>query len=181
MLDHREEFSGQTFHFVDPEPVELADLILTIKNHLQVKHPRKVYVPYSVAQTGRKIVRIFIRLFTKMGLRATLPPELMFLGAFYRTQTLSGEKLSQSSFVDPMPEETVYSRLPEMIYYYLTRWSHQNLITTFNEELEFDISIQNDFQQNPQKLLDSIHLDATAPFEIDNPETECRPNANTRN
>jgi hypothetical protein len=122
-----------------------------------------------------------LRLLRKIGLKATLPPELMFLGAFYRTQTLSCELLSESSFVDPMPEETVYTRLPEMIYYYLTRWSHQNLITTFDEELELDISIQNDFKLNPQKLLESIHLEATAPFIEGSPEGECPTNLRASN
>lgn len=175
MIDNREEFGGKTYHFVDPEPVELGDLILTIKTHLHVKSPRKVYVPYSVARTGSNTVRIMLRLLRKVGLQASLPPELMFLGAFYRTQTLSNELLRNSSFVDPMPEETVYSRLPEMIYYYLTRWSHQNLITTFDEELKIDVSIKNDFKLNPQKLLESIHLDAATPFLAEDPESECPP------
>lgn len=169
MLDHREEFGCQTYHFVDPEPVELADLIMTIKSHLQLKSPRNIYVPYSVARTGKKSVQVILRLLTKIGLKATLPPELMFLGAFYRTQTLSCEKLENSSFVDPMPEETVYSRLPEMIIYYLNRWAHQNLITTFDEKVEFDSQIHEDFKHNPMDLLNNIHRDATGPFDPDIP------------
>jgi len=165
MLDNREEFGGKTYHFVDRDPVELGELILSIKSYLQLKSPRKIYVPYSVAHTGRKTVGIILRILTKIGLKATLPPELMFLGAFYRTQALSCERLDTSSFVDPMPDENVHSRLPEMIEYYLTRWSHQNLITTFDEKLDFDNSIGNDFKENPQALLESIHLDAASPFE----------------
>ena len=93
----------------------------------------------------------------------------MFLGAFYRTQTLSSEQLFNSSFVDPMPEETVYPRLPEMIIYYLNRWAHQNLITTFDEKIEFDKQIHEDFKHNPMALLESIHRDATTPFDPDTP------------
>ena len=167
MLDHREEFGGQTYHFVDREPVELADLILTIRSHLQLKRPRRIFVPYSLARTGKKSVQVILRLLTKIGLKATLPPELMFLGAFYRTQTLSCEKLSSSSFVDPMPEETVYTRLTDMIPYYLSRWTHQNLITTFDEKIEFDQQIREDFMHNPAALIESIHKDATAPFAPD--------------
>lgn len=167
MLENREEFGGQTVHFVDREPVELADLIMTIRSHLQLKSPRKVFVPYSVARTGKKSIQIILRLLTKVGLKATLPPELMFLGAFYRTQTLSCEKLDNSSYVDPRPEETVYTRLPEMIIYYLTRWTHQNLITTFDEKIEFDSQIHEEFQHNPTALLDSIHRDATSRFDPD--------------
>jgi len=164
MLDNRDEFSGNTYNFVDREPVELADLILKIKSDLMLKSPRELYVPYSIASTGKKSVKVILRMLTKIGLKATLPPELMFLNAFYRTQTLSGKKLEESSFIDPMPNETVYSRLPEMLMYYLTRWSQQNLITTFDEKLKFDSSIKDDFKNNPQALLDAIHQDATAPF-----------------
>ncbi len=165
MLDNREEFSGNTYHFVDQEPVELSKLILTIKSHLNLKSPRKIYVPYTIARTGKKSVKVILRLLTKIGLKASLPPELMFLSAFYRTQTLSGKRLEESSFVDPMPDETVFTRLPEMIIYYLTRWRHQNLISTFDRKLvQLDTSIENDFKNDPQALLESIHRDATTPF-----------------
>ncbi len=165
MLDNREEFSGKTYHFVDSEPVELSRLILTIKSHLNLKNPKEIYVPYTVARTGKKSVRVILRLLTKIGLRATLPPELIFLRSFYQTQTLSGKRLEESSFLDPMPDETIFTRLPEMTNYYLTRWSNQNLISSSAEKLlEFDTSIESDFKYNPEALLDSIHKDATAPF-----------------
>ncbi len=167
MLDHRKEFGGQTYHFVDREPVELAHLIMTIRSHLQLKSPRNICIPYSMARTGKKSIQVILRLLTKIGLKASLPPELMFLGAFYRTQTLSCEKLQNSSFEDPMPDETVYTRLAEMIPYYLTRWTHQNLITTFDEKIEFDEQIRQDFMHNPAALIESIHQDSTGPFEPD--------------
>jgi GlcNAc-P-P-Und epimerase len=88
----------------------------------------------------------------------------MFLGAFYRTQTLSCRRLAESSFVDPFPEETVYNRLPIILSYYLQRWSQQNLITSFDDRFHFDNTVRHDFKHNPQVLLDSIHGDATAPF-----------------
>jgi nucleoside-diphosphate-sugar epimerase len=34
MLNNRQEFGGNTYHFVDRDPVELARLILTVKSHL---------------------------------------------------------------------------------------------------------------------------------------------------
>jgi nucleoside-diphosphate-sugar epimerase len=179
MLENRAEFSSKTFHFVDPEPVELAQLILTIKSYLKLSSPRKIYIPYSVARTGKRSVRIILRMLTKIGLKATLPPELMFLGAFYRTQTLSCARLQASSFVDPMPDETVFTRLPEMITYYLNRWSYQNLITTFDEKLDFDISIRNDFINNPTALLESIHNDATNPFFQPSAADDKQPTSNT--
>jgi len=164
MLENRQEFSGRTFHFVDKNPVVLADLIMQIKSQLNLSRPKEIYVPYTIARTGKSSVRVLLRLLTSVGLKATLPPELMFLGAFYRTQTLSAERLGSSSFIDPFPDENVYSRLPEMIKYYLNRWSQQNLITSFDEKLHFDSCIHNDFKSNPQALLDAIHCDATSPF-----------------
>lgn len=159
MLDNRSEFSGNTYHFVDKEPVELADLIRTIKSHLALSSPRELYIPYSVARTGKKAVKVILRLLTKVGLKATLPPELMFLNAFYRTQTLSSERLQASSFVDPTPDETIYTRIPDMVIYYLTRWSHQNMITTFDEKLNFETSIENDFQKIIDRMLDLSALE----------------------
>jgi nucleoside-diphosphate-sugar epimerase len=170
MLENRAEFSGKTLHFVDPQPVELADLILTIRNQLHLKRPKKIFVPYTLAKTGKNSVRVILRLLTRLGMKATLPQELMFLGSFYRTQTLSCRRLAESSFVDPFPEETVYSRLPVILRYYLQRWSQQNLITSFDDRFQFDNTIKHDFKHNPQALLDSIHGDATAPFEdLDDP------------
>ncbi len=172
MLENRDEFSGRTLHFVDPQPVELAELILTIRNQLHLKQPKQIFVPYSLAKTGKSSVRVILRLLTRLGVKASLPPELMFLGAFYRTQTLSCRRLAESSFVDPFPEETVYTRLPEILNYYLRRWSQQNLITSFDDRFHFDDTVRHDFKHNPQALLDSIHGDATAPFqEQDDPES----------
>jgi len=135
VLLNRQEFSGETYHFVDKDPVELANLILTIKSYLEVKTPREIYVPYPVATIGKKTMEVLLKVFSKVGLKATLPAELMFLESFYKTQTLSSEKLRLSSFLDPMPEETIYTKLPALVIYYLTRWSHQNLISTFSESM----------------------------------------------
>ena len=164
MLENRAEFTNKTYHFVDKNPVELAHLILTIKSHLQLKSPRELYIPYTLARAGQRGAKIFLRTMTRMGIKATLPPELMFLSSFYKTQTLSCDQLESSSFKDPAPDETIYTRLPEMITYYLTRWSQQNLITRHDDKLKFDNTIKIDFEENPQTLPDDIHFDATAPF-----------------
>jgi len=164
VLDNREEFSGKSYNFADPEPVELPKLILTIKSYLQLSTPREVYIPYPVARTGKKMMAALLRILRKFGLKASLPPELIFISHFYKTQTLNTRRLQESSFVDPLPGETVYTRLPEMIIYYLTRWGHENLISTYNEELMLDRSIAEDFIHHPGELLQTIHLDSTAPF-----------------
>jgi nucleoside-diphosphate-sugar epimerase len=166
MLNNRPEFGGNTYHFVDRDPVELGRLILTIKSHLGLSRPKELYIPYTVARAGKRGVNVIQRMLTGIGLKTILPPELMFLGAFYRTQTLSGERLAASSFIDPLPEETVFSRLPEMITYYLTRWSLQNLISNFDEKLSgLDASIKHSFTYHPQALLDAIHQTAVEPFQ----------------
>ncbi|MCX5869641.1 MAG: NAD-dependent epimerase/dehydratase family protein [Deltaproteobacteria bacterium] len=164
VLLNRQEFAGETYHFVDRDPVELAHLILTIKSYLEVKRPREIYVPYPVATIGKKTMEILLKVFSKIGLKASLPAELMFLESFYKTQTLSSEKLRQSSFHDPMPEETIYTKLPALVIYYLTRWSHQNLISTFSESMIQTTVMDIDFQQAPQTLLNSIHHDSISPF-----------------
>ncbi len=45
ILTHREEFSRQTYHFVDKESVAFDDLALTIRAYLELKKPREIYVP----------------------------------------------------------------------------------------------------------------------------------------
>ncbi|MEJ2731768.1 MAG: SDR family oxidoreductase [Deltaproteobacteria bacterium] len=166
MLNNRQEFGGNIYHFVDREPVEFVRLILSIKSHLGVSRPKEFYIPYTIARTGRSGVKYIQRMLTSIGLKTILPAELMFLRALYRTQTLSGERLAASSFIDPLPEETVFSRLPEMIAYYLTRWSLQNLISDFDDKLTgLDASIKNNFRYNPQVLLDAIHLGAAEPLQ----------------
>lgn len=164
ILLNRQEFSGETYHFVDKEPVELANLILTIKSYLELKTPREIFIPYPVATIGKKTMEMLLKVFAKIGLKASLPPELMFLESFYKTQTLSSRKLQLSSFLDPMPEETIYTRLPALVIYYLTRWSHQNLISTFSESMIKETSMDIGFKHEPHALLDSIHQDSILPF-----------------
>ncbi len=164
MLENRAEFGNKTFHFVDQNPVDLANLILTIKSYLQQSSPREIYIPYWLAKFGKKCVVSLFRLFRKFGLKATLPPELMFLNSFYRTQTLSSDKLQNSSFIDPLPEESIYTRLPDLVTYYLTRWSHQNLIATHKETPKMDKTVEEAFRNDPQSLVDSLHTKGIAPF-----------------
>ncbi len=164
LLDNRDEYSGKSYHFVDTEPVELSDLILKIKSYLQLSSPKEIYIPYQAAKIGKKGLTLLLKMLSRFGLKADLPPELMFLGHFYKTQVLSNRRLRDSSFIDPFPEETVYTRLPEMIIYYLTRWALQNLIDTYDEEYRPDGHVYKDFCDNPVELLDSMHKDATTPF-----------------
>ncbi|MBW2683180.1 MAG: epimerase, partial [Deltaproteobacteria bacterium] len=105
-----------------------------------------------------------LRFLRKFGLKADLPAELMFLDNFYKSQSLSAARLEASSFVDPMPEETIFTRLPGLVIYYLTRWSHQNLITTYDETFDFKGSVEDDFVHNPMKLLESVHAKSIGPF-----------------
>ncbi len=164
MIENRKEFSGITCHFIDRNPVDLASLILTIKSYLQLKTPREIYVPYIMASFGKKGIVFLLRFLRKFGLKADLPAELMFLDNFYKSQSLSAARLEASSFVDPMPEETIFTRLPGLVIYYLTRWSHQNLITTYDETFDFKGSVEDDFVHNPMKLLESVHAKSIGPF-----------------
>ncbi|HEB68809.1 MAG TPA: SDR family oxidoreductase [Desulfobulbus sp.] len=157
LLNNRKEFSGQAYNFADPEPVDLSHLILTIKALLDLKTPRKVYLPLPIARTGKNMISWFIGKLNRIGIEARMPGELMFLESFYKSQTLSTKKLLQSSYQDPQPEATIYSELPALIEYYLTRWEHLNLITTFNTEFYSPKNNLDDFKTDPAKLLAAVH------------------------
>jgi GlcNAc-P-P-Und epimerase len=163
-LANRAEFSGKTYNFVDRNPVDLANLILTIKAYLQLNQPKEIYVPFWMASSGKKCLDTLLRVLRRIGLKATMPPELMFLDNFYKPQTLSPKKLQESSFVDPMPEETIFTRLPELVVYYLTRWSHENLISTFRESFDKEKSLNHTFSHNPEYLVDAVHSQGIGPF-----------------
>lgn len=164
ILNNREEFKGETYHFVDKNPVDLATLILTIKSYLNLDKPREIFVPFSIANYGKKCIDLVLKGVRKLGIQAAIPPELMFLDSLYKPQTLSAEKLNSSSFVDPMPEETIFTRLPELVIYYLSRWTHENLITTFKEILDEE-SVEDIFDQDPKRLLDLVHAQGLQPYE----------------
>lgn len=157
IIDRREEFSGHIYHFVDPEPVELARLILTIKSHIGLQTPKNLCVPYALAHTGKTCVRWIVKRMNRIGIEARIPAELMFMKNFYQSQTLSSEKLAASSYLDPDPDVTIFTELPAMIEYYLTRWKHLNLLAILAEE---PIDHQNEamaFQHSPESLLDALH------------------------
>ncbi len=157
ILNNREEFSGQTYNFADPESVELDHLILTIRDLLGLKRPRNIYLPYPLALTGKKVISWFVGKLNRIGIEARMPGELQFLEKFYTSQTLSAKKLLQSSYQDPNPHATIYNELPELIEYYITRWEHLNLISTFNKEFYTPKNGLGDFTENPNKLLRDIH------------------------
>lgn len=164
VLDHREEFSRETYNFVDKDPVEMADLILTIRSYLEVRRPREIYVPYPIIRSGKVFLQWLASILNWFGISVRLPPELIFLEHFYKSQTLSSQKLRDSSFVDPFPRETIYAALPRLVVYYLERWGHLNLITTFNEEFLGKFELEDDFVHHPRNLLNSFHADSLAPF-----------------
>ena len=165
ILDKREEFSGQTYNFVDKEPVELVALIKAIKSYLDVKAPREIYVPYPLAKTGRTFISWLIKRLGKTGVEIRLPAELMFMKNFYEIQTLSIEKLEKSSYQDLTPDVTVFTELTSMIYYYLLRWKHLNRITTFDDGFEDSSKPAGEFMNSPETLLETINKYSHKPLE----------------
>ncbi len=165
ILLHRQEFSGQIYHFADKAPVPLDDLILTIRSYLEVKSPREVYVPYPLVIAGKFFLEKAAAMLGWFGINARLPPEYMFLREAYRPQVLSTKKLQESSFIDPAPHENIYTRLPRLIIYYMTRWAHLNLITRFRDEF-IGNDLEQEFLCRPDELLHSIHEDSTAPWPV---------------
>jgi len=101
---------------------------------------------------------------------------MIFLENFYKTQTLSCDKLKNSSFVDPNPQATIFTELPSLIKYYLARWEHLNLFSSFRSK-DFEISHPDQiktgpeveqataFMNSPRKLLHSTHKDGIAPLQ----------------
>jgi len=157
ILENRDEFTGQAYNFADKEPVELIALIKAIKTYLDVKAPREIYIPYPLANTGKTFVKWLIKRFGRLGVEIRLPAELQFMKNFYETQTLSLDKLEESSYRDEEPEVTVFTELTSIIYYYLIRWKHLNRITTFNEELKGSSKPADEFLESPEALLDTVN------------------------
>jgi hypothetical protein len=162
VIRNRQEFGGQTVHFVDRQPVELAKLILTTKSYLGLSTPKEIYVPYTISKIGKMGLLWLIRKLGRIGVVSKMPAELIFMENFYQTQTLSARKLMESSFGDPLPEVTVYSEIPALIEYYITRWEHLNLISTYNVGY-FDPKKRAElFLNSPEEMLASIHHDSFA-------------------
>lgn len=164
MLNNRDKYSGQTYNFVDRQPVELSRLILTIKSYMKLNMPKEIYLPYLLAVTVKSFIAQIIKGLIKIGIETKMPGELMFLDNFYKSQTLSSEKLDKSGFVDPAPESTIYSELPDLIQYYLTRWEHLNLITRYNKEFFDPKRWGEEFLHSPATLIESIHNGIVDPF-----------------
>ncbi len=165
ILEHRDEFSGQLYHFVDPEPVELARLILTIKSYMEINTPKEIYIPYSLAKLGKAGMEWVIKVLRRIGMKAQLPAELLFLENFYKTQTLSSEKLQQSSFVSPNPDATIFSELPSLIDYYLSRWEHLNILaSSVNKDFVCPNNKSEEFLNSPKQLLDKTHKEGITPL-----------------
>ncbi len=163
-LQNRAEFSGQIYNFVDSEPVELVQLIGTIKNFLGVNKPRNIFLPLPVAKFGANCLNSLLKALIRIGIEAKMPAELMFLDQFYETQTLDAAKLQNSSFRDPWPEQTIFSKLPEIIEYYISRWEHRNLISGYNDDFFVPSEDVQQFINKPQDLLQQIHNGDFTPF-----------------
>jgi nucleoside-diphosphate-sugar epimerase len=165
LLNHREEFSGQLYHFVDSEPVELAKLILTIKSYMEINTPKEIYIPYHVAKLGKVWMEWMIRVLIRVGVKAQMPPELLFLENFYKTQTLSSDKLQKSSFVSSHPDSTIFTELPSLIDYYLSRWEHLNLFSTYqNKDYVCPHNKSEEFLNSPKDLLANTHQAGIGPL-----------------
>ncbi len=164
ILNNRGEFGGQIYNFVDKDPVELVTLIKTIKSTLGSKTPRNMCVPYPMATFGQRIIRWIIKKLRIIGIDSKVPAELMFMESFYQTQTLSTQKLQESSYVDPTPDVTVFTQLQEMIDYYIKRWHHLNLLMNHEHSLDNLNKRSSEFLQSPNKLLEELKDSSALPL-----------------
>jgi nucleoside-diphosphate-sugar epimerase len=165
VLENRDEFSGQSYNFVDKKPVELVVLIKAIKTYLDVKTPREIYVPYPLAMGGQTFLRGLGKWLRRLGAEVHLPAEMQFMKNFYETQTLSIEKLERSSYRDEAPDVSVFTELTSIIYYYLIRWKHLNRIATFTEDLKGSSQPAADFLDSPENLLETVNRYTHKPLE----------------
>ncbi len=164
VLKNREEFGGRTWHFVDPLPVSLSQLIITVKSYLELKRPREIYLPYPLARLGAGGMHRLIRLLGRIGIEARMPAELLFMENFYQIQTLSGRRLRAASFRDPKPDATVFTELPGLLEYYLSRWEALNLISPCNRDHFACRGQGNEFVAEPQRLLARLEEEVRRPF-----------------
>ncbi len=164
LLNHRAEFSGQTYNFVDPQPVALAEVILTIKRLLGLKLPKEIYLPYRFANFFKTVLGWIMKRLSLISIEARMPAELMFLENFYRSQTLSADKLANSSYGLQQAEVTIFTELPALIEYYLTRWEHLNLISSFNDTFYHPKTLADEFRDHPQELVEMIHTKKIDPL-----------------
>lgn len=164
VLANREEYSGQTYNFADPEPVLLGQLILAIKKQLGLKTPREIYIPYPVAKFSVALLARLVRIASRTGIETRLPAEIMFLKKFYESQTLAVEKLNNSSFIDTDPDSNIFSELPELIQYYVTRWEHLNLIEPFSKRAREPQNRAGEFLNHPEQLLNTVLTEQEDPF-----------------
>ncbi|MDJ0852011.1 MAG: NAD-dependent epimerase/dehydratase family protein [Myxococcota bacterium] len=164
LLDHRDEFSGETYHFIDPDPVPLAELVLTIKRALGTKRPREIYVPYPLAKLGLALLSRIARLVSRIGVEARPPAERVFLRNFYESQVLSSEKLRRSSYVDPEPDATIFTELQSLLRYYLPRWQHLNLVESRGDHTDEAEDEAERLFRSPERLLASVLAEQERPF-----------------
>jgi len=100
--------------------------------------------------------------FTEEG--AEMVAEIMFIESFYQSQTLSVQKLKESSYTDPYPERDIFALIPDLIQYYVTRWEQMNLIPPINKCFFDPEKLADDFLAEPQRLLSSILDKKIDPF-----------------
>jgi hypothetical protein len=137
--------------------VALSEIILTIKAYLQLSTPKEIYIPYGFAKFVQTCLAWAMKKLSRIGIEARMPAELQFLENFYHSQTLSSAKLAQSSYGLQQTEKTIFTELPSLIEYYLTRWEHLNLVS-LNEHEFFDPKKQaEDFLHTPVGLMNRVH------------------------
>ena len=117
-----------------------------------------------MARLGAGFLRFILKGLNKIGIDARLPAEMMFMENFYQTQTLSTEKLKNSSYGIPDPEKSVFTELPSIIDYYITRWEHLNLISAYNVCFFDPLRQTEQFARAPDKLLEAIHNERIQPL-----------------
>ncbi|MEZ4279451.1 MAG: NAD-dependent epimerase/dehydratase family protein [Myxococcota bacterium] len=169
VLERREEFGGETLHFVDPEPVYLGELMLRMKRELGLARPLEVYLPYPLAQLMVRLLPLLLWLVSRLGADARAPSELIFFERFYQTQVLDTRELIRSSWVDPEPDWTIYDELPDLVRYYVQRWENLNLIRPRMRHWDATQVFADEFELTPDRLVTRLVSEAQKPFLLECP------------
>ncbi len=120
-------------------------------------------------------MRRLTRLLGRIGIEARIPVELLFMENFYQAQTLSAQQLKKSSFIDPKPEATIFTELPNLLEHYLSRWGSLNLIDFDDHQDPFVCRRRrggDEFINKPQHLLATLDDQVSQPllsFDDDDP------------
>ena len=92
---------------------------------------------------------------------------------------LAGKRAALITFVtagDPNPEATIFTELPALVKYYIERWEHLNMFSSFSSKNfssthgstkmpDLAEQLADTFINSPMELLETIHKEGIGPLD----------------